>query len=484
MKKLSIVLLLFVITKLLSAAEKPNIIFILIDDQRYDFLSYLDHPWIKTPHIDKLAANGMYFDNAFVTTSLCSPSRASIITGQYAHTHGVMDNETPLPPNNPNFGVELQKAGYNTGFVGKWHMGGVNDMPRPGFDHWVSFKGQGPYMNPDMNVNGEQVKREGYTTDILTDFAVDFIKRKVNEKEPYFLYLSHKAIHEDFTPAPRHKGAYNGLIIPRPVTFDESAASFEGKPDWLKKQRNSWHGAERDFYDMPYGNFDNFYRLYSEAMLAVDESIGRVAETLNDLGELENTVIIYYSDNGYLIGEHGLIDKRVMYEPSIRVPAFVHWPEVVKTPVHKKELVTNIDIGPTILDMAGAEIPEEMHGESFLPIVKNEPVDWRDAFIYEYYCDPYAVQTPTIIGLRTDNYSYMTYKGVWDNYELYDIQKDPDQIHNLLGHIVYGQTYGTFLQKVWQQDKEIWPLIKELDDKLNKLWQEKDGEGIPNRTKQ
>jgi N-acetylglucosamine-6-sulfatase len=173
-----------------------------------------------------------------------------------------------------------------------------------------------------------------------------------------------------------------------------------------------------------------------------------------------------------------------MYEPSIRVPAFVHWPEVVRIPMHKKELITNIDIGPTILDIADAQIPEEMHGESFLPLLKNEAVSWRDAFIYEYYCDPYAVQTPTIIGLRTDKYSYITYEGVWDNYELYDIQNDPDQIHNLLGHIVYGQTYGTFLQKVQQQDKEIWPLVKELDDKLNKLWHEKDGEGLPNRTKQ
>jgi len=470
---LFILQLLFPVLSSAQLEERPNIIFILIDDQRYDFLSYLEHPWIKTPYIDELAQNAIFFENAFVTTSLCSPSRASIMTGQYARAHQVMDNDTPLPEGTTTFPIELQQAGYLTAFLGKWHMGGENEMPRPGFDHWVSFKGQGDYYDPEMNINGERTQKEGYTTDILTDYAVAFIEENYDQQQPYFLYLSHKAIHEDFSPAPRHKGTYEGLIVPRPETFGETEENYRGKPNWLKRQRNSWHGAERDFQAVGYGSFDNFFQLYSEAMLSVDESVGRVAQTLNDLGELDNTVIIYYSDNGYLMGEHGLIDKRVMYEESIRVPAFVHWPAIIPDPVKKTELILNIDLGPTILDLAGISVPDSMHGESFAGIIKGEqPNDWRDGFVYEYFVDPNAVQTPNIIGLRTNKYSYMTYPGAWAQYELYDLENDPHQKNNLLGHIVYGQQYGPFLRQLQRQDTELYPQVKVLDDKMKKLIEE------------
>jgi len=452
-----------------SFAQQPNIVFILIDDQRYDFLSFLNHPWIKTPHIDRLAAHGMYFENAFVTTSLCSPSRASILTGQYASTHQIMDNDTPLPTGTPTFPSELQKVGYRTAFIGKWHMGGDNDMPRPGFDHWVSFKGQGAYNNPEMNVDGTRIKEKGYTTDILTDYAVAFIKENHHQEAPYFLYLSHKAIHENFTPAQRHQGEYHGLIVPRPETFGQLEKDYRGKPDWLKKQRNSWHGAERDFQATGYGDFDNFFRLYSEAMLSVDESIGKVTQALEELDALDNTLIIYYSDNGYMMGEQGLIDKRVMYEPSIRVPAFVHWPAVIPQPITKKEMILNIDLGPTILELAGSAIPASMHGQSFASLIRGEATSWRDAFVYEYFVDPNAVQTPTIIGLRTEQYSYMTYPGVWDNYELYDLKKDPLQKDNLLGHIIYGQQYGTFLKQLQRQDSSMYVVVKELDSQMKNI---------------
>ena len=488
MKKLllvSIAVYFFIKPALIFAQdETPNIIFILIDDQRYDFLSYLDHPWIETPHIDELAENSMYFKNAFVTTSLCSPSRASIITGQYAHSHKVMDNDTPLDPQIPAFPKKLQDAGYHTGFVGKWHMGGNNDMPRPGFDHWVSFKGQGPYNDPTLNVDGQHVDRKGYTTDILTEYAQDFIKENDGNDKPYFLYLSHKAIHESFVPAERHKGTYEDLKIPRPDTYFNTEENYEDKPLWVKRQRISWHGAERDYSIQNYESFDRFFRLYSEAMLAVDESIGGITQTLKDLGQLDETVIIYYSDNGYLMGEHGLIDKRVMYEESIRVPAFVHWPAVVKEPEIKEELILNIDIGPTILELAGSTIPSTMHGLSFARIIKGQPINWRKDFLYEYFIDPNAVQTPTIFGLRNDKYSYMTYEGVWDIYELYDLEKDPQQKHNLLGHIKYGNDYGTFLQHVRRQDPEIWEVVKVLDRRLSELVNEKEGSRKPDWEKE
>ncbi|WP_020529072.1 sulfatase family protein [Flexithrix dorotheae] len=452
-----------------KAQEKPNIIFILVDDQRYDFLSFLDHPWIETPHIDALAKNSLYFNNAFVTSSLCSPSRASILTGQYPHTHGVVDNDTPIPTGTPTFPQELQKSGYKTAFLGKWHMGGDNDKPRPGFDLWASFRGQGAYFDPMMNIDGERIQKEGYTPDILTDMAVAYIKENEDSEQPYFLYLSHKSVHEDFSPAPRHEGRYQDLEIPLPDSYANTPENYKGKPEWLKNQRKSWHGAERDYSIQNYGDFNRFFQRYSECMLGVDESVGNIAKTLEELGELDNTVIIYFSDNGYLVGEHGLIDKRVMYEESIRVPAFVHWPAQIKNASQNDEFILNIDLGPTILDLAHAEKPASMHGESFLPMVKGEQTDWRKEFLYEYFIDPNAVQTPTIFGLRTKDYSYMTYHGVWDLYELYDMKKDKAQMNNLLGGVDYGWGYGSFLKFAKQQFPEIYPIAQDLDERLEQL---------------
>ncbi|MEM7660163.1 MAG: sulfatase [Bacteroidota bacterium] len=450
-------------------AQSPNIIFILVDDQRYDFLSFLDHPWIETPNIDRLAERSVYLDQAFVTTSLCSPSRASILTGQYAHIHGVVDNDTPIPAATTTFPMVLQQGGYHTGFIGKWHMGGNNDMPRSGFDHWVSFQGQGPYTDPTLNLDGERIPFEGYTPDILTDLAVTYIQEREAEERPYFLYLSHKSVHEDFTPAPRHAGRYADLQVPRPASFADTEANREGKPDWVVRQRRSWHGAERDFSIQEYGDFDRFFQLYSECMLGVDESVGRIAQTLEDLGQLEETIIVYYSDNGYLMGEHGLIDKRVMYEESIRVPAFVHWPASFPQAQRRDAMILTVDLGPTMLDMAGLEAPESMQGASFLPILNQQPVDWRTDFVYEYFLDPKAVQTPTIFGLRTQNHSYMTYHGVWDRYELYDLKADPQQRNNLLGSVNYGSDYGDFLKFARRQAPEHFPLVQQLDDRLTEL---------------
>ncbi len=453
----------------LAGAKKPNIVFILIDDQRYDFLSFKNHPWIKTPNIDQLASRSVYFDRAFVTTSLCSPSRASIVTGQYAHAHRVMDNDTAIPAEMPTFPVELSKHGYHTGFIGKWHMGGNNDNPRPGFDYWASFKGQGPYANPVMNIDGERFSKTGYTPDILTDLSVEFIKEQQKQGTPYCLFLSHKSIHEPFTPAPRHQGAFSHLKIPRPDSYADTEKNYQGKPDWLRRQRRSWHGAERDYSIQDYGSFDRFFQLYSECMLGVDESVGRIVDTLKELDQLDDTVILYFSDNGYLMGEHGLIDKRVMHEESIRVPCFVHWPAAIQTPRVLNHFVLNIDIGPTLLDIAGITAPESMHGRSFLPLIKGESIPWREAFVYEYFVDPNAVQTPTIFGLRTQRYSYMTYHGVWDRYELYDMIEDPDQRENLLGEVPFGQNYGTFLRHVQRFDPTLFKQVKPLDDQLTEL---------------
>ncbi len=463
-----------------ATADRPDIIFILIDDQRHDFLSFRGHPWMETPNIDKLAANSLYFDHAYVTTSLCSPSRASIVTGQYAHTHRVIDNDTPILEGTPTFPQELQKGGYHTGFVGKWHMGGHNDMPRPGFDYWASFKGQGPYNDPEMNIDGERVQHSGYTPDILTELSTAFIEAQASNDQPYFLFLSHKSVHEPFTPAPRHEGRYADVIVPRP----DSEENFEGKPQWLKDQRTSWHGADRDWglghtSVNHYGDYNGFFQRYSECMLGVDESVGKIRDTLERLGRLDDTVIIYYSDNGYMMGEHGLIDKRVMYEESIRVPAFIHWPAKIDQPSINSEFILNVDLGPTMLDLAGVPVPETMHGASFLPLLEDANSKWRDAFVYEYFIDPNAVQTPTTFGLRTKEYSYMTYHGVWDQYELYDMRNDSQQHVNLLGDITYGQGYGTFLRHVERQDQALYSVVGRLDSVLTAQLEEVGGRRQP-----
>jgi N-acetylglucosamine-6-sulfatase len=482
MKKLLLLALLLYSGMHMRANERPNIIFFLIDDQRYDHLSMLGHPFIQTPHIDALAEKAVYFDHAFVTTSLCSPSRASMVTGQYAHTHNVIDNDTDLDPRTPTYPRELKKAGYHTGFVGKWHMGHGTDERRQGFDYWVSFKGQGRYINPELNVDGERQVIEGHMTDVLTDLAVAYIKKQQASGQPWFLCLSHKAVHENFTPAARHHKAY----IDEPITYPESYADTEenylGKPQWLRKQRRSWHGAERDYVNIDRVEGENLARMtqiYAECMLGVDESVGKVVKTLESLGELDNTVIIYMSDNGYLLGEHGLIDKRVMYEESIRIPAFIHWGNKIRQGRTCSEFVLNIDIAPTILDIAGIAVPETMHGVSFLPVALGEEVDWRQDFIYEYFVDHAAVMTPTIFGVRTKQFSYMTYHGVWDIYELYDMQKDPGQKHNLLGDVVYGQGYGGFTRHALQQLPELAPTLRQLEERLNVLLERNGGQRRP-----
>jgi N-acetylglucosamine-6-sulfatase len=305
-----------------AGGKKRNIIFILTDDHRFDALGFLKgQSFLETPHLDSLARDGAYLPNAFVTTALCSPSRASVLTGRYAHRHKIVDNNTPIPRGLTFFPQYLQQAGYATGFFGKWHMGNAEDEPQPGFDRWVSFKGQGTYLpnRNGLNVDGKRVPQKGYITDELTDYAIDWMKAQ-NRSKPYFLYLSHKAVHSEFIPAERHKGRYaNAKFVP-PATMQASGDMARGRPMWVQNQRNSWHGV-----DFPYHSdldIAEYYKRYAETLLAVDESVGRIVETLRERGELESTLIIYMGDNGFAFGEHGLIDKRTAYEESMRVPCW------------------------------------------------------------------------------------------------------------------------------------------------------------------
>jgi arylsulfatase A-like enzyme len=427
--------------------ESYNVIFILTDDQRYDELGFMN-PVIETPNLDRLADEGVHFRNAFVTTSLCSPSRASILTGQYMHNHGVVDNNRPPAPGAIFFPQYLQEAGYETAFIGKWHMGeGASgerriDDPQPGFDHWVSFRGQGSYypVNRDgrvnkLNVNGNRVDQKGYLTDELTDYALDWLQGRDSDK-PFFLYLSHKAVHANFAPAERHRDQYADRTVPVPASQANTPENNRGKPMWVQNQRNSWHGV-----DFPYHSsldVQSYKMQYHRALSAVDESLGRLLAWLEETDQLDRTILIFMGDNGFMFGEHGLIDKRNAYEESIRVPLLMRGPSVAESHV-AEEIVANIDIAPTILAMAGVDAKEQFDGRSFYEIAMgNDVKNWRDELLYEYYWEFNYPSTPTTFALRTPDFKFIQYHGIWDTDELYDMRNDPHEMNNLVndpGHL-------------------------------------------------
>ena len=430
-------------------AGRKNVVFILSDDHRYDFMGFIGKvPFLETPHMDRMATEGAHVQNAFVSTSLCSPSRASILSGQYAHNHKVVDNQSLIPEGTVFFPEYLQKeAGYQTGFIGKWHMGEHHSGKRPGFDFWASFKGQGVYYNPTINFNGQdQVHGDSaYVTDVLTDYAIDFISNRDQEK-PFFLYLSHKGVHSDFQPAKRHIGKYENEPVAYPPTMfppghERSTVSadeynYEDLPNWAKAQRNSWHGVDYMYHGQI--NFEDFYRRYCETLLSVDESIGTILDYLEKENLLENTVVIYMGDNGFSFGEHGLIDKRQAYEESMRVPMLAMGGGIPAASA-VKEVVQNVDVGPTVMDLAGLETKAHMDGSSFKKLLYQESIPWRDTVYYEYFWERPFPQTPTVHAVRTSQYKFIRYHGVWDINELYDIENDPNEMNNLIRNEDYAE---------------------------------------------
>jgi N-acetylglucosamine-6-sulfatase len=447
---------------LLAQARRRNLVFVFSDDHRFDMMGCQGHPWLKTPNFDRLAQGGILFNNAFVTTSLCSPSRATILTGQYVHAHGVTDNVTRLPAALTTFPQVLQQHGYRTALIGKWHMGGASDEPRPGFDRWVSFRGQGRYNDPVFNIDGNRKQVKGYVTDLLTEEALRFVRQ--NAGRPFLLYLSHKAVHGDFIPAERHKHLYSTEPIPYPKSMADTQENYRGKPDWVRKQRNSWHGVDGMYNHRL--SFDKVYRDYCRALMAVDESVGRVVSELEEQKLLNDTLIIYMGDNGFMLGEHGLIDKRAMYEPSMRVPMIAHCPDLFDGNRRVDGMALSIDIAPTLLAAAGAPIPPTVQGRSLLDLAHGA-TDWRTEFLYEYFWERDYPQTPTVLGLRTDRYSFMQYHGMFDLYELYEIQKDPDQMNNLMGNVRTTTEGGRLFRRI--QDPELKALVSDLQDRMWKI---------------
>ncbi len=421
--------------KPIIGAKKMNVIFILTDDHRPDFMGFTKKiAWQKTPAMDKMAKEGAYFKNTFVTTSLCSPSRASILTGQYSHVHTIVDNVAGEPDGLVYFPQYLQQQGYQTSFFGKWHMGDDDDRVRPGFNHWESFRGQGVYYNPQLNINGKhlQYNDSTYITDLLTEHAIDWLNN-INKSKPFFLYLSHKAVHSPLAPAKRHKGMYQHLAYEKPASYWQTAQdSYKNLnwPEWVKQQRYSWHGVDYMYHQ--HINIDEMVQTYCETLMAVDESINTVIEYLKANGLEKNTMVIYMGDNGFSWGEHGLIDKRHFYEESVKVPFLVYAPGMLTNGQTINKMVQNIDIAPTVLELAGLQKPNYMPGKSFVQLLKGDTSLWRNKIFYEYYWEYDFPMTPSIYGVRSDKYKYIRYMGIWDRNELYDLENDPNEMHNLI----------------------------------------------------
>jgi N-acetylglucosamine-6-sulfatase len=424
--------------------SKPNIVFILTDDQAWNVLGKDGrYTFMKTPNLDQLSREGMVFGNAFVTTSLCSPSRASIMTGCYAHKHGVYINSYGDPdPRVPFLPKVLQGTGYETAFLGKWHQkDGAG--PRAGFDYWLSFDGQGQYFDPPLNENGHEFVEKGYMTDILTDYAVRWLKRP--REKPFCLFLWHKAVHGPFLPAPRDSSAFSDAKIPE---YENWYDDMEDKPEWMRRgwlygeHNQAWKASlgkpvPAKIKPHPWDPQNKKSKDYLRAMLAVDKSTGEIRKCLDDLNILDNTIIVFCSDNGYFIGSHQRGDKRLMYEESLRIPLIVRYPKIIKAGSNSSEMVLNIDIAPTLVELAGAKVPEGMQGVSLVPLLKDKNKGWRKSFLYEYFQESYAPGFVTVVGVRNKKFKYIENHEVNDISELYDLERDPGEMNNLINSPEY-----------------------------------------------
>jgi len=442
-----------------SAGGKPqNIIFILSDDHRWDWLGFMPEApeFLETPNLDRLSREGAHLRNAFVSTSLCSPSRASILTGQYMHHHHVVDNQRPEPAGIRFFPEYLQAAGYETAFFGKWHMGHDSDEPRKGFGHWAGFRGQGEYFNATLNVNGTRTNFKGYSTDVLSDQAIDWMRGR--DGKPFFVYLSFKAPHFPFEPAPRNRGRYGKAPVRYPQTMANTEENYATQPRWVRERRYGIHGVDHmetgRFDNDPVPSFEDLFRRYSETVYSIDENVGRVMKYLDESGLGKSTTVVYMGDNGFELGEHGFYDKRDAFETSIRVPLLAWAPGRIKAGTVVNQMVQNIDIAPTILEIAGVRQPDntpKMDGSSFLPLLQGHDVSWRDHILYEYHWEWNFPATPTTFAIRTDRWKYIYYHGIWDKDSFHDLQSDPLERHNLINVPAFQEQISTLKKQLFDE---------------------------------
>jgi arylsulfatase A-like enzyme len=461
----------YVVVHLARGAEtqRPNILFIMSDDHGYQALGCYGSRVNETPNLDRIAKGGMRFDRCFVTNSICGPSRAVILTGKYSHLNGFVRNGNTFNGQQQTVAKLLQGAGYQTAMVGKWHL----KSEPTGFDFWKVLIGQGPYYNPPMKTADGVIQTTGYTTDIITDAALDWLKRDRDPDRPFFMMYHHKAPHRNWQPGPKYLDMYDDVTIPEPDTlFDDY--SGRGTPAKTQKmtiahdlnendlkltpprgltdeQLKAWNEAyepkNAKFREMELEGdalvrwkYQRYVKDYLRCVASVDDNVGRVLDYLDETGLAENTVVFYTSDQGWYLGEHGWFDKRWMYEESFRTPLMVRWPRAVQPGTSSDALVMNLDFAETFLDIAGVAIPDDMQGRSLKPILRGqEPDDWRDAVYYHYYEYPGAHSVRRHYGVRTDRYKLIYfYEPDVDEWELYDLQKDPQEMHSVYDDPAYA----------------------------------------------
>jgi len=425
--------------------RQPNVLFMLTDDQRWDAMSCVPDrffPALRTPNMDRLASEGVRFANAFCTWSLCSPSRASFLSGDYPHVHGVRDNFTDYPATRlPSYHSHLGRAGYRTAYIGKWHMGEGKDAHRPPFDFWASHAGQGHYQDTEFNVSrtidattfdvkGKRQLLKGYYTHVVTDLAVDWLK---SVKPPFSLQIGHKAPHGRWFVEPKYEHLFDGVPVRKP---DAETLLTPGTPDWVRRRVKTWHGIDGPLYET--NDYGTFVRTYHATIPSVDDSLGEILETLRARGELDNTIIAFAGDNGFLLGEHASIDKRTAWEESIRIPLLLRYPGAIRDRRVIDEMVLNVDLAPTVLDLAGiGSVRRPMQGRSTRPLIEGKRDGWRTSWYYQYDFEKEFPYTPNVRAVRTADWKYIHYpngEGQPDTEtaELYHLASDPREQHNLV----------------------------------------------------
>ncbi len=460
--------------------QKPNIIFIMSDDHAYQAISAYGHGLNNTPHLDRLAREGVIFNRACVTNSLCAPSRATLLTGKYNHINGKVDNVTDFDWNQPNFPKNLRQAGYQTALIGKIHLDG---NPQ-GFDYWNVLPGQGHYYNPDFIEMGERKRIEGYCTELTTNFALDWLENKRDKSKPFCLLFHQKAPHRNWLPAPKYLNLFDEKKFVSPSSFfddysnrgraaREQEMEIATDAQWghdfklaidpagdttdfyrndLKRmndqQRAQWseayEGENREFLEselqgkeLALWKFNRYIKDYLRCIQSVDDGVGEVLDYLDRNGLTENTVVVYTSDQGFYLGEHGWFDKRFMYEESLRTPLIIRYPKEIKAGMVNDKLVMNLDFAPTFLDYAGVEIPGDMQGKSFRELLSGKKATWRDAVYYHYYEYPSVHMVKRHYGIRTDRYKLIHFYYDIDEWEMYDLEKDPGEMNNIYGDTSY-----------------------------------------------
>jgi arylsulfatase A-like enzyme len=418
-----LLVLLTSLTCVAAGINRPNFLFIYTDDQRYDALGVVQReqgdrgrfPWLKTPNLDRIAKEGVRFRNAFVVNALCSPSRAVFLTGRYNHFNGIANNHTPFPTNNVTHASLLRAAGYATAYIGKWHMGRQSG-PRPGFTYSASYIAHGRYQDCPFEINGAKTNTTGWVDDVSTDLTIDFLKR--HRDTPFLAVLGFKSPHGPYDPPAR----WNDLLtnaVARP------APNMEVRPPYpLRTNVNQATAVQAST------RRNEMHRKYFRTISAVDENVGRILSALDELNLAEDTILIYASDNGFYLGEHGLGDKRSAYEESMRIPLLLRYPKLGLRNKVMDAMVLNIDLAPTLLDFAGVSIPKDMQGRSWKPLLEGKSRDWRTAFFYEYFLEA-NLGPPSVLAVRTETAKLIKYPGHDDWSELFDLRADPYETNNL-----------------------------------------------------